>query len=484
VDSFPVELWAAARAGDHGSVLRLARRAHGWNQTELGRRAGYTQSGISRLESGNRKITDVGKLRHLATVLELPPAAFGLEHTPPDLIKATPHRAQYPPPRQRPPTLGRVPITNPAHNRDPSPHRAGIDDRAFEEDDPVRRRAFLIAAGLTGASLGAAAIPARPTVFGAGLDPAAVLSDQLERALTHTTPADVPPVSAAALRRTLSEAHADFHASRYLTLAHKLPALINTAEASAANTADPASHNELANTYNLVTRALIKLRKGDYEWLSADRALRAARHSDNPLTHAEAERLLGSVLRRAGHHDRAQALTLAAANTLDVTDRASAQHLALYGTLLCSAGYAAARAGDRHRATDLLTEANTTATRLTHQPLRNALAANVISHQVSTAYLLGDAGTAIEHAHTANLATFPTPERQGRLLVDVALAYAQWNKPRPAYHALLAAERAAPQEVHTRTTVRDLVTTLLNHTTTIPGLPHLAQRVHVIQGER
>lgn len=481
MDPFPAELWAAARAGDHSSVLRLARRARGWNQAEFGRRAGYAQSAISRFESGERKIDDVGKLRHLAAVLGLSPAAFGLEHPPPDLTEAPPHRTQYPLPEQRPPTLGRVPITNPHHRQVPNPSRAEIDeldDSALEEDDPVRRREFLIAAGLTGASLGTVGTPAATDVR---LDPAACLADQLEHTLTQTTPADVPPVSVAVLRRALAQARADFDASRYLTLAHRLPALINTSEASAASTTQPAYLDALAETYNLVTRALIKLRKGEYEWLAADRALRAARHSDNRLTHAEAQRLLGSAVRRAGDHDRAQTLTLAAADTLDTNGAAPTDHLALYGNLLCSAGYAAARAGNRHRATELLTQASTTANRLTNQPIRNALKANVISHQVSATYLLGDAGTAIEHARTANLATFPTPERQGRLLVDVALAYAQWNKPRSAYNALLAAERAAPQEIRTRNTVRDLVTNLLKHTDTIPGLPQLAHRIHLIQ---
>src|SRR6185312_5079735 len=123
--------------------------------------------------------------------------------------------------------------------------------------------------------------------------------------------------------------------------------------------------------------------------------------------------------------------------------------------LHCSAGYAAARAGDRDRANDLLTEAEATAQRLAEDRDRHqALTANIISHRVSAAYLLGDAGTALAHARTLPLAAIPTAERRARLLVDVALCYAQSDKPDRAYATLLAAERTAPSEVRTRNAVR------------------------------
>jgi len=153
----------------------------------------------------------------------------------------------------------------------------------------------------------------------------------------------------------------------------------------------------------------------------------------------------------------------------------------MYGTLLCSAGYAAARAGNRDRANDLLTEADTTARRLTDAPeSQKALAANVVSHRVSAAYLLGDAGTALAHAHSLPLAAVPTTERRARLLVDTAMAYAQWDKPDRAYRTLLAAERTAPGEVRTRNAVRRLVTDLMAspRQPAMPGLPDLATRVH------
>lgn len=462
MDAYPAELWAAAHIADHATVLRLARATRGWTQTELASRSGYSPSAISRFESGKRRISDIVKLRHLVTVLGLPPEAFGLTMA----LDGARSSVASSPSARRPPTLGRV--STDECTRD-SPDAAGVS--AQEEDDPVRRRVFLVSAGLASASFSVSAIAASS----AYLDPAAILADRLEHALTHTI--DTRPATLSAVHRILAHAREDFHASRYLSLADKLPTLISTAETI--GTGDPARIDALAQTYNLVTRVLLKLPKGGFEWVSADRALRAAQASENRLAHAEAQRLRGSALRRAGHHERAQALTLTAAETLDLGDNAPAEHLALYGDLLCSAGYAAARAGDRHRAADLLQEAGGTARRLARHPRRaNALTANVISHQVSAAYLLGDPDLAVEHARRADLATFPSSERQGRLLVDLALAYTEWGKPRAAYRALAAAERVAPQEVRTRATVRGLVTTLLG-SATIPGLEQLARRVHV-----
>jgi hypothetical protein len=218
--------------------------------------------------------------------------------------------------------------------------------------------------------------------------------------------------------------------------------------------------------------------------VSADRALRAAAGADDPLALAEAQRLLGSVCRRAGHHDRAQDLTLTAADQLDLSRKTpDPRHLSLYGVLMCSAGYAAARGGDRDRATELLGEADATAARLVDHPAQQqALAANVVSHRVSADYVLGNAGSALHHARTAQLGQFPDTERRARFLVDIALCFAQWNKPGRAYQTLLAAERTAPGEVRTRATVRRLVGDLLRHPqqASLPGLRQLAARTHAL----
>lgn len=435
-----------------GAVIRIARTAAGWSQADLGARCGYSASQISRWETGRQPLRDVTLLRRLADILHLPPQAFGLADadtaasTGPD--SGSGHR------------VGRVTIPMP------------------EEDDPVRRRAFLLAAGLAGTTV---AWPKTTAGVAGDLDPAELLGQQLGDALLGPA-TGAAPVPVDRLRRALATARQDFATCQYVPLAGHLPALLAAAEATAAEHPEPAVHQVLAESYNLATKALIKLEASGLEWLSADRGLLTARAADEPLTLAEAQRLVASVARRAGHHDRAQTLTLAAASHLNVSGaRPVPEHLAMYGMLHCSAGYAAARAGDRDRANDLLAEAAATTGRLgADRERQQALTTNVVSHRVSAAYVLGDAGTALAHARSLPLAAIPTTERRARLLVDQAMSWQRWDKPDRAYATLLAAERTAPGEVRTRNAVRRLVGDLMASPkqAAMPGLPVLARRVH------
>jgi transcriptional regulator with XRE-family HTH domain len=432
-------------------VLRLARTELDWTQDELGRRFGASGPTISRLETGRRPLRDIATLRRLAAILGLPPEVFGLAGHGDTAAwssrtaAGTGHM------------VGRV-TTPPA-----------------EENDPVRRRVFLQFAALPGSALAWSNV--------AEVDPAQVLAGRVGDVLLGPVSCG-EPASVGVLAQALTVAWQEFTACCYLPLASRLPALITAAEATAAGRLDPSAQRVLAESYNLATRALIKLEASGLEWLTADRALHAARAAEDPLTLAEAQRLVASVARRAGHHDRAQKLTLAAAAHLDVASpRPAPRHLAVYGTLHLSAAYAAARAGDRERADDLLAEAEATANRLADDPDRHrALVANLVSHKVSAAYVLGDAGTALARARSLPLAAIPTTERRGRLLVDAARAWAQWDKPDRAYATLLAAERIAPGEVRTRNAVRRLVTDLMASPkqAAMPGLPALAHRVHAV----
>lgn len=460
VEQFSPRLWQAIRLGDHAAVLKQARLDAGLSQSELGDRFGSSASTISRFESGSRPLRDVAVLRRLAQVLNLPPEAFGLNSAAGNGVSS-----------QR--GIGSAPSVEVNLLR--------------EEDDRVRRRAFLLAAGLAGttAATSALATSALATSAPAGPDPARLLADRLEAVLAASAVVDSGPTDLASVRAALAEAADDFRACRYLPLADRLPDLVTVTETALAGSGDAAAAVTTARVYNLLTRVLLKLRASGLEWISADRALRAAGQSADQLTLAESQRLMGSVFRRSGQHDRAQMLTLRAADQLEVTGRTpSPQALSLRGVLMCSAGYAAARGGDRDRAGDLLADAQTTAARLAEHPDRQqALTANVTSHQVSAAYVLGDAGTALHHARKADLRAFPNTERQGRFLVDVALAFAQWDKPQQAYRALLDAERRAPGEVRTRSAARALVTDLMQNrrASGLPGLSQLAMRTHAIR---
>ncbi len=80
----PAALWRSfevkqARAHDSpGTVVAIARRAHGLRQDELGTMAGFSQSAISRLEAGSNLAYDTRILRTLQRLLGIPAHLLGL----------------------------------------------------------------------------------------------------------------------------------------------------------------------------------------------------------------------------------------------------------------------------------------------------------------------------------------------------------------------------------------------------------------------
>jgi len=435
-------LWQAAGRGDHATVLRLARGQLDWTQGDLGARFGCSASAVSRYESGRRLLRDVSVLRRFAGILGLPPEAFGLTAT-------------------RPASSDRRPA--------PAPRVARTGIRSGDED--MRRRSFLVAAGLAGT-----AVAGSTSAVAVPVDPATVLADRLGAALLNQE--SVLPSEVGTLTSGLARARADFRACRYVPLAQRLPRLLAAAQATAVASGTSTAHAALAEAYNTTTRALIKLDVSGLEWISADRAVHAADRSSDPLVYAESLRMMAAVCRRAGHHGHAHELLLRATDQLEPH---RADHAACHGLLMLTAAYTAAKAGDRDQADGLLAEAATTVHRLRDQNhgLHRELSTNLVSHRVSIAYSLGDSGTALAHARTLAPEAIPNAERRGRFLADVALAYAQWDKPDHALRALLAAEHQAPEEIRTRASVRRLITDLLGRRPTLPDLRALAIRTHV-----
>jgi hypothetical protein len=132
----------------------------------------------------------------------------------------------------------------------------------------------------------------------------------------------------------------------------------------------------------------------------------------------------------------------------------------MYGTLLQTAAYTAAVDGDRSEARDLIAAAQAAARRLGRDANHRHTAfgpANVALYQVSIAQVLGDNGTAIDHAKTVDPASLPTAERRGRYWID----WHQWGEPEQCHQALRSAERAAPAEARYRPPVAHMTRDLL-----------------------
>jgi hypothetical protein len=401
------------------------------------------------MESGQRPLTNVIVLRQLATELGIPLRLFGLTS-----IGVVADRLAG--------TADKVPTGQPR-------------DRLQEGgDDPVRRRELL--SGLAGLAIMVPVLPAGPTDASAASDPASDLVAGLERVLLYGA-GTAQSIGPAELRAGLAGVRADFQSSRYRALAARLPGLLASVDGGAV---EPALAAEL---YNTAVHVCIKLKATGLDWLAADRALAAARLSDDAAVNANVTRNVVSLLRGAGRYDTAQQLALQAADRLPLTGSViTAEHLSLYGMLLCNAGYAAAQAGDRSRCAELLDEADAAAARLGGDRNEHWTAfgpTEVLLHRISAAWRLGDAGTAISYARKIRTGTIRLPERQARYWVDVARAFDQWGKPTDCYKALRIAETAAPEEVRSQPKVRGLAHKLLAAPTSpaLSGLREFASRL-------
>ena len=348
--------------------------------------------------------------------------------------------------------------------------------RREDGDDPVRRRELLRSAAGLAAAATAGVPPGVRTQ--APVSPRAGLEDVLYGAVIAA------PTSMATLRAAIAQARAEFQTARYDSLAARLPGLV--AAAVATRQADSggeltAASILLADAYITAANFMVKLNDDALALALADRALQAATVGDDPLTVADARRAVATVLRRTGRRASARNLLISAARDIEPTGRVGPDQLSMYGTLLEVAAYTAAVDGKRQAASEFIGEAKAAAARLGRDANYRFTAfgpANVTLYQVSIAQVLGDSGTAIEHAKTLRPAAIPTAERQGRYWIDVARAYHQWNKPEPCYRALLAAERAAPAEVRYRPPVHRITEALLRaDRRSSPGLRDFSRRI-------
>ncbi len=428
---------SAVPGASPGATVRAARLRAGLTLADLGHRCGYSASQISRYERGVQPLTDVRLLRRFADALAIPYVAFGL--APPGHVHSERHAE--------------------ANDRygDTGGSNVGRDFLREDGDDWVRRRELLAnAAGLVGS-----AALARPVVgrSQAPLRPHASLADLLYAGGVGE------PVPMGTLGAAIAARRADFQMARYDRLAAGLPGLIATADATrqcAGAGQEAAASSLLAEAYIAAANFAVKLNDDPLALTLADRALQAASGGDDPLTTADARRAVATALRRTGRRARARDLLLSAATDIQPAELTGPEQLSVYGTLLEVVAYNAAVDGDRRAASEFIGEASAAAARLGRDANYRFTAfgpANVTLYQVSIAQVLGDSGTAIEHAKTLRPAAIPTAERQGRYWI--ARAYHQWNKPGPCYRALLAAERAAPAEVRYRPPVHRMTEDLL-----------------------
>ncbi len=257
------------------------------------------------------------------------------------------------------------------------------------------------------------------------------------------------------------------HAAMYADLADLLGSLVPDLE-SAARQLPEARQAEafelLATTYQACSAALAKLGEPEAAWIAADRAMDAAERAGNPMLVAAGAFRLVFVFLAARHYDQAEEMARTAADALRAAAEAGdPAAMSLWGGLTLQRAVIASRLNDSDTAYSQLDLAKDVAGNLGEG--RNDFdtefgPAKVSIHEVAIAIELGDAGRALRVASGLDASRL-SPERQSRLLIDVARAHAQRRQADEAVAALLQAEEIAPDQVRGHEVVRQLVNDLM-----------------------
>jgi transcriptional regulator with XRE-family HTH domain len=455
----PDSLWqrpettAALRNRDIGRFFALLRQYAGASQTQIAIACGLTQGKVSDIMRGIQQVEKLDVFERIAAGLALPdPARINLG--------LAPRTAQA---VSRPAV---IPSRDISAVLEQSPASVLLDSRHADtqEDDQVRRREFV---GLTGA-----------TVIGAMLDgiprPSAAIDAESLAPVLAGYPADFAsseaPSSIAVLTAAAHAARRHYQACRYGELTKDLPALLAQLYAACASLDGRdrlRAYALSADAHHVAAGLLLKLDDQGLATLTADRSMRAAIASQDPVTVGGSARIITHTLMNGRHLAAAISTASTHAARLDRDVAADTpDSLSVYGSLLLRGAVAAAQHDDRDTACQLLGEASDAAHRLGVDGNRRWTAfgpVNTQMHRVSIAVTLGDAGTAVDVARRIDLTAITVTERKASLLLDTARAYLQWGRHEKAYLALRAAEQTAPEEVagrprYTRL-VRDLVTT-------------------------
>ncbi|NMO50692.1 helix-turn-helix transcriptional regulator [Actinoplanes sp. TBRC 11911] len=434
-----------------GSVIRQIRQAAHLTQGQAGDLCGYSTSTMSRIENGRPPIDQIEVRRHLAQVMSIPHEFLGLTA-----------------PTQRH-------ERHPGHGSPRDPARPATVPTGG--GDPMKRRTLLTSAGAA-----TAAIAGLSSANPATAAPAQACLEQL--LLAQSMPVDPLPISRASA--DLAAATRAYKDARYADLAHALPRLLARLHASrTATTGHPQESlaGMLARAYGIASSLATKYGDDAIALTMADRGLTAARESGDGLTITAAVHVLAITMRRDGHHTGAlNLLTSTAANLGADRSDATPQLIGAYGSLLCTAAYTSAQAGNTGDADTYITEATSTADRLGNIVTPGVIpfsASGVNIYKIGVYTTLGDTGRALTHAAAVEPDQLPTAERYGRYLVDTARAWNRHGRPDKAAHALLAADSHAPEEVN-RSSVRELVAALIIAPTATPAaLRELAIRIGV-----
>lgn len=336
-----------------------------------------------------------------------------------------------------------------------APSELGVDQSELggpdESECDMRRRKMLAAVAGAGVSTAAPAGPGAALAWG--------------QALFHPAPGTMTVEETETGLRRVAHLMCE---SRYREAAETVPKLIAAAEYRAER-GGPAEATRLSRAYALATSVSTKERR-DIGWITADRAVQAARRSGHPLAHATAARAQYVILRQRGHHEWARQLADTTVSELEHEELARP----VVGHLLLEASYGAAQAGKAADADTLWERAKDMADRGPHETVWPDLSGPFTTCQVERyglciRHLQGDVAGALGHLSTLNKTQTTTPECRARIRHDAAKLYKDMGDLPRALRLLKQAEEETPEDVR-RQTVRRMVGEMVALSPGLPGL--------------
>lgn len=308
-------------------------------------------------------------------------------------------------------------------------------------------------------------------------------SDALRAVLSDAKPVDVEQLGS-----QVAQVWEFAHDSRYEQVSHLLDRLIPELEYAVRKTTGMDRQRVCAakaRAYHAAAGVLAKMGEIAAAWVAVDRAITAAEDADDPLLMAEGAFRLAIIFQGARRFDLAKRTAESAANALGrLVDADEPEAVALCGALWLQLAVASARTNDGEQAYAYLDRAREAADQLgTDRTDYNTEfgPTNVLLHEVNVAVELGDAGHALRVAAKVDASRL-SPERQTRLLIDVARAHAQRRQPQSVVSTLRQAYQIAPEQIQTHPVVRELIEDLLRTDQgSTSGLLELARDLHLAQ---
>jgi hypothetical protein len=253
-----------------------------------------------------------------------------------------------------------------------------------------------------------------------------------------------------------------------------LPGLIGEARLTA-QTAGPQASSLLGQTYDLAAALMVHMGKEDLAAVAAERAITAATASNDELLHATLEGNYAWVILHQGRLAESERLAADTAERVEPPFSASAEHLAVWGSLLMAPAAAAGR-----DVSDYVSLASAAAERLGRRVsiYQTSFAPATVHMQTCHAYAVTrEPAKALAAARKIAPGDL-TGISYGRHLLDVAQAHTDARHPAAATVVLTQARTLAPVWFRHQGVARSLVTDLCEQQKRLsPALRELAASV-------